>query len=227
MQARSTNEGVRAHHPGAGPNVITISRQAGSGAHVVSDELLKILQARDLGAAMPWKAFDRDLVEKVLEEHDLPDRMAAFMPEDRMSAMADTVDELFGLHPPARSLVRKTAETILHLAELGNVIIIGRAGNLITQHKVGALHVRLVGSKERRITHVMEHHGLGREAAAGYVRDHDLGRRRYVEKYYSSDIDDPLLYDMVLNTDRVGYEEAARVIVDAMTLADRAAARAK
>lgn len=215
-QARSMNMVRRAHHRGATSGVITISPQAGSGAHVVSDELLKLLQARASGASIPWKVFDRDLVEKVLEEHDLPDRMAAFMPEDRMSAVADTLDELFGFHPSAWSLVRKTAETILHLAELGDVIIIGRGANIITRHMATALHVRLVGSKERRITHVMEYYGLGREAASDYVRDHDLGRRRYVQKYYACDIDDPLLYDMVLNTDRLGYEETARVIADAV-----------
>jgi cytidylate kinase len=215
-QARLINQVALAPHSKSEPSVVTISREAGSGAHVVSEELLRLLQARASGAAIPWKIFDRELVEKVLEEHDLPDRMAEFMSEDRMSAVADALDELFGFHPSAWSLVRKTAETILHLAELGNVIIIGRAGNIVTQHTVGAIHVRLVGSRERRIAHVIEYHGLSHEEASDYVREHDLGRKRYVEKYYSGEIDDPLLYDMVLNTDRLGYEDTARVIADAV-----------
>jgi cytidylate kinase len=207
--------------------VITISRQAGSGAHVVSEELLSMLAAPTSPAAVPWRIVDRDLVERVLEDHDLPGRIAEFMPEDQTSAVADTLDELFGFHPSRWSLVRKTAETILHLAELGDVIIIGRAGNIITQHLAGAIHVRLVGSEARRTKHVMEYHGLDHEAASDYVRDHDLGRERYVEKYYARDIDDPLLYHMVLNTDRLGYRGTARVIADSMrgTMVDRRSAR--
>jgi cytidylate kinase len=212
-QARKMNGGPggRAEHA---PHVVTISREAGSGAHVVADELAELLQLATSGAEVPWKIFDRDLVERVLEEHDLPQRMASFMPEDRMSALSDTLDELFGVHPSSVSLVRKTADTILHLAELGNAIIIGRAGNIVTRHTAGALHVRLVGSVERRIRHVEDHHELGRDAATAYVREHDLGRRRYVETYYDEDIDDPLLYDFVINTDRIGYAAAARAIAE-------------
>jgi glucuronide carrier protein len=199
----------------AHPGVVTISRQAGSGAHVVAQHLLERLQARASHPSVPWKIFDHDLVERVIEEHDLAERMAKFMPEDRISAMSDTLDELFGLRPSSWSLVRQTAETILHLAELGDAVIIGRAGNLITRHIAGALHIRLVGSLEKRIAHVEGYLGLDHLAASEYVRTQDLGRKRYVETYYSKDIDDPLLYDLMINTDRVSYGEAARIIAEA------------
>jgi cytidylate kinase len=217
-QARRMNRGSRGHGSSREPRVVTISRQAGSGAHFVGAELIRRLQARASGSAVPWKVFDRDLVERVLKEHDLPERMAAFMPEDRMSALSDTLDELLGLHPSSSSLVRKTADTILHLAELGNVVIIGRAGNIITRHMPGAFHIRLVGSTNRRIEHVQDHHHLTRDAAGEYIRDRDRGRKRYVEKYYARKIDDPLLYDLVVNTDRVPYGEAAGLIAEALSL---------
>jgi cytidylate kinase len=198
----------------AHPGVVTISRQAGSGAHVVAQHLVERLQARAFHPSVPWKVFDHELVERVIEEHDLPERMAKFMPEDRISAMSDTLDELFGLRPSSWSLVRQTAETILHLAELGDAVIIGRAGNLITRHIPAALHIRLVGSLEKRIAHVEGYLGLDHLAASGYVRAQDLGRKRYVGTYYSKDIDDPLLYDLMINTDRVSYGEAARIIAE-------------
>jgi hypothetical protein len=203
------------HHPERYPRVVTISRQAGSGAHAVAEHLVQALQARASGAEVPWKVFDRSLVQRVLEEHDLPERMATFMPEDRISAMSDTLDGLFGLRPSSWSLVRKTAETILHLAELGDAVIIGRAGNVITHHMAGAFHVRLVGSQERRITHVEEHLHLDHTDASEYVRTQDLGRKRYVETYYSKDIDDPLQYDLMIDTDRIPSGEAARIIAEA------------
>jgi hypothetical protein len=194
---------------------ITISRQAGAGSHAVARELIKTLQARTPEGSRPWAMFDRDLVEKVLEDHELPGRLAEYMPEDRVSEISDAMDELFGLHPATRVLVRKTAETILRLAELGNVVLIGRASNIITMGLGHVFHVRLVGSLEERVRHVMDYEGLPEKEAAGYVRSHDLGRKRYVEKYYRGDVDDVLLYDLVLNTDRIAYDEAARIITDA------------
>ena len=73
---------------------VTISRQTGSGAHVVAEELAKFLQARNPTEVPPWTLFDRDLVKKVLEEHHLPERMARFLAEDRISEIDDTMDEL-------------------------------------------------------------------------------------------------------------------------------------
>ena len=133
-----------------------------------------------------------------------------------MSNMSDTLDELFGLHPSTWTLVRKTADTILHLAELGNVVIIGRGANIITKNLDSAFHVRLVGSETKRIEHLRAYKHLSLEAASEYLRDEDLGRKRYVKKYYAADIDDPLLYHLVINTDLLSYGEAARTIADAL-----------
>jgi len=149
------------------------------------------------------------------------------MPEDRKSEMADTLDALFGQQATSWTLVKQTAETILHLAETGNVVIIGRGANIITARHPSAVHVRLVGSLDRRIEHLMDYKHLSLEEAKEYARTEELGRARYVKKYYSADIEDPLRYDLVINTDRVPYEEAGRLIADALSarLARLSAAR--
>jgi cytidylate kinase len=200
--------GGTAHH------AVTISRQSGSGGHAVAERLVAYLQARAPEGACPWTFFDRDLVEKVIADHNLPKRLAQFMPEDRISEIADTMDELFGLHPPSWTLVRQTSDTILHLAEMGNVIIIGRGANVITAKSEGVFHVRLVGSLERRVKHMQELTDLGPKAARDFLQQEDRGRRRYLKKYFDKDIDDPLLYHLIINTDLISYEEAARMIGD-------------
>lgn len=201
---------------GSGIGVVTISRQAGAGAGVVAEALVARLQPEAPKDAVPWTIFDRNLVEKVLQDHDLPSQLARFMPEDRKSEMSDTLDSLFGQQATSRTLVMKTADTILHLAEVGNVILIGRGANIITAKLYSAFHVRLVGSLERRLEHLVEYKHLSLPDAKEYARTEDLGRKRYVKKYYGEDIEDPLLYDLVINTDRVTYEEAAGVIAGAM-----------
>jgi cytidylate kinase len=195
---------------------VTISRQTGSGAHVVAEKLAACLQTHTPSDARPWTVFDRNLVEKVLEDHNLPHRLARFMPEDRVSEIADMMDELFGLHPPSWTLVRQTTETILHLAELGNVILIGRGATVLTNKLEYVYHVRLVGSLEKRVAHMQELNGLNKQAALELIRREDRGRRRYLKTHFKADLDDLLLYHLVINTDLVPYEAAAQIIADAM-----------
>jgi hypothetical protein len=158
--------------------------------------------------------FDRNLVERVLEDHHLPQRLAKFMPENQASEISDTIDELCGLHPPSWLLVRQTAETILRLAKLGNVIIIGRGANIITAKLKSVFHVRLVASLEARVRHIEEKDRLDRKAALEFIHREDRGRKRYLKKHYQKDINDPLLYHLTINTDLINYERAARLIAD-------------
>ncbi len=191
---------------------VTISRQAGCGAVVVATKLAEYLQAQKANKGAPWAVFDRNLVEQVLADHNLPRRLAHFMPEDRVSVLADAIEELCGLHPPTWILVRQTAETILHLAQLGGVILIGRGANVITSRLKNVLHIRLVGSVAKRVAHVCTLDALDEEAARRFVVNEDRARKRYLRRYFHKDINDPLLYHLTINTDLVSYDECARLI---------------
>jgi len=219
-QLQPAGKGLISTENGEVWRAVTVSRQTGSGAHIVAERLATCLQAHTPKDARPWTVFDRNLVEKVLEDHNLPARLARFMPEDKVSEIADTVDELFGLHPPSWTLVRQTADTILRLVELGNVIVIGRGANVITSKLDHVFHVRLVGSLEHRAAHVQEVHHLSREAALDLISREDRGRQRYLKEHFKADIDNPLLYHLVINTDLVPYETAARIIAQAMLKRD-------
>ena len=200
---------------GKPPLAITISRQTGSGAHCVADCLARQLQATASPGSPGWTVFDHNLIERVLEDHHLPTRLARFLPEDRISTWADTLDELLGLHPSAWTMVERTGETIRRLANQGHVILIGRGAHVITRNLPNVFHVRLVGSLERRIAHLQETRGLSRQEALTLIRQEDRGRRRYLKKYFGQDHDDPVLYDMVVNTDALSYERTAHLIAEA------------
>jgi cytidylate kinase len=194
--------------------VVTISRQSGCGAHAVADKLAAYLEAHSADTAHPWKLFDHNLVRNVLAEHKFPRRFARFMPEDCPSQLADMMDELLGTHPASDVLVQHTVETMLRLANRGNVILIGRGANIITRNLPHTFHVRLVGSVEKRVEHTRLMHDIPQAAALDLVRKEDRGRRRYLAKYFAEDVDNTLLYHLVLNTDLISYEEAARMIGD-------------
>lgn len=197
--------------PGVRP-VVTISRACGSGGRSIAKKLSEYLQAHALEREPAWKVLDRNLVEQVLLDHDLPQRIARFMPEDRVSEVADVIDELLGVRPSSWTLVEQTAATILRLAKEGNVILVGRAANLVTQHLPQAFHVRLVGSLAKRCQHIQEIQGLGKQAALRFIQREDRGRKRYLQKHFGRNADDVLFYHLVINTDLISYEEAAGLI---------------
>ena len=197
-------------------NAITISREMGSGAHTIAEGLVSRLQADAPKGAAPWTVFDRNLVERVLEDHHLPARLAKHMPEDRTSQFEDIMDDLFGMRPPSWTLVQQSAETILRLASLGSVILIGRGANLVTARLPNMLHIRLVAPLEQRVVRMQELRSLGRKAALQLVRREDRGRARFLKRYFHANIDDPLLYHLVINTGLISCEETVEIIVDAI-----------
>ena len=193
---------------------VTISRQAGCGALVVAEKLAARLQARSPKGAPPWTVFDRNLMEKVLQDHNLPGRLAKFLPEDRITELQDIMDEVFGLRPASWTIVHQVTETMLHLAELGGVILIGRGGNVITAKLPNVFHVRLVAPLEKRVEHAHEFYQMSRKAARAFCLREDRGRKRYLKKYFDADTDDPLLQHLTINTGLVSYDEAARMIAE-------------
>lgn len=195
---------------------VTLSRQTGSGAWLVAEKLAEYLQKHAPAEGCRWTVFDKELVEKVLEDHNLPRKLAQFMPEDRVSAIEDMMQEVLGLHPPSWTLATQTTETILKLAELGNVILIGRGANVITAKLPHVFHVRLVGSLERRVARVQELTKLDHKAALEFIEKADRGRHRYLKEHFNAEVEDPLWYDFVINTDRIACDDAAWIIGEAM-----------
>ena len=182
----------------------------------MASKLAEYLQAQaPLGSG--WTIFDRNLIKKVLEDHLLSTRLAEFVPETGKSLLREVVEKLRGKHhPSALKIVRQTVETIWQLAEGGQVILVGRAANVITAGLKNVYHVRLVGSLDNRIERVEKVYDFDRRAALEYIRAQDAAKRLYVQDYFGRDIDDPELYHLIINTDRITYGDTARLIGDAV-----------
>ncbi len=193
---------------------VTISRQTGSGAMEIAGRLAEFLQDA-VPCACGWTVFDKNLVTQMLKEHELPEQLARFIPEDRVGSVQDMIEQILGLHPPSETLVRQISETVIHLADLGHVILVGRATNVITRHRKNVFHVRLVAPLEKRVAQVMGKSRLNAKAAEEFIRDEDTARKRYLKEYYKHDPDEVLTYDVVLNTARFSPAQAARIIGEA------------
>lgn len=197
---------------GEGKPAITISRSEGAGGLTVSSELMKYLQAKTTSHE-EWTVFDQMLVSKVLEVFNLDGSgVHQFMKEEHKGTVTDAFEEFIGLHPSAWTLVERTNATILRLAQIGNCILVGRGANLVTKDMPNVFHVRLVASLEKRVERAMKVFNYDKKTAANYIKKKDRGRKRYIKDNFDADVDDPLIYHIVVNTDFVAYEEAAQMI---------------
>ena len=206
-------------HPPVYPvarRAVTISRQAGCGAVIIAERLAQYLQRHTRHATAKWTVFDRELMDKVLADHDLPKYLKKFLPEDRTSQIEDALADLFGVHPPTRTVVQQTSETLLQLAGIGCAIIVGRAGNIVTANLPDVLHVRLVAPLEDRIERICRDDNKTPDEARRFCIEEEQARARYVKTYFHADVDDAMLYHMVINTSRVGLENSVRIIGNAV-----------
>ena len=195
---------------------ITISRQTGAGSKPVCEKLIELMDDYSEPEGVRWAYFDRSLIEKVLEDLHLPKQISEFMQEGKYKHLNAVVYELLGLKPAEWTIIHKTTDTILQLARMGNVIIVGRGANIITAKLKNTFHVRLVASLEKRVEHIQNVMEISEKEALNYIKKEDENRRKYLRFYFHADIEDPLLYHMVINTDKLTHKGAAYLIAEAV-----------
>ncbi len=192
---------------------ITIARQEGANGLGVASDLAEYMQ-QHVPSHDVWTVFSQRLVAQVLEDHHLDKHAAGFIKEGHKSVVSDAVEELLGLHPSDWNFVRRANATILRLAQTGNVILVGRGANIVTNKLKTVFHVYLVGSLERRIERAQSVLNMDKKEAVNYIKKKDEARRRYIKDNFDKDISDPLLYHIIINTDLIQHDEAARLIGD-------------
>lgn len=68
----------------------------------------------------------------------------------------------------------------------------------------------------------MQNHNLTEAEARRYMQELDHGRREFVQRFFHHDVNDPHLYDMVINTEHFGMEGTADQILLTMCLPETA-----
>jgi cytidylate kinase len=191
--------------------LVTISRQRGAQGSAIGARTAEILtdMSRD---AHPWIMVDKDLAEHVIEDHHLPKRISSFFTDEQTLSIEDHLEGMLGISVTSATMIEKMTRTIVRLAKLGHIVFVGRAAHVITAKFPRAVHVRIIGSFDRRVQRVVESRQCSWDKAAEEVRMVDKQRHHFGSSYFNTNLDDPEKYDMVLNTDRISVEEGAHVI---------------
>jgi cytidylate kinase len=191
---------------------ITISRETGAGGFGFSDKLLYEINTSSKHADDKWTLIDKNILEKVIEDYSLPKEIERFMPEKKISEFQIVIEQLFGLHPSEHKLVHKISMSIYKLAILGNIILVGRGANIITSGLKNGFHIRLIEPIEKRVSNAMAHFNQDRKSAKKFIETEDKGKKEYIKKYYSKNIDECGLYSLIINFGKISRKDAIELI---------------
>jgi CMP/dCMP kinase len=200
------------------PPVITITRQYASGGSEV---------ARLVAAQLQWEVIDNEFVDQVARRAGVPpdevaqrDERAPGLLERLARTLADASPEMFvapgGVSPVAQdeaAIVRLTERVIAEAAAHGRIVLVGRGAQAVLAQRPDALHAYVVASKPWRVQLAVERLGVNRAEADRIVEETDRQRDQYVKTYYRRHRQDFTNYDLIVNTERLGVEGAAGLVV--------------
>jgi cytidylate kinase len=106
-------------------------------------------------------------------------------------------------------------QVLRETAAQGDVVIVGHAASIPLAGTSGVLRVLVTAPAETRIGRLAQAEGMDAGKARKALRHSDDERRSYLRRFYSVDEERPDRYDLVVSTESVTYEAAARTIVAA------------
>ena len=205
--------------PGSGFPFVTISRQAGAGGNLLSSVLHgEFLKYRENSLFEGWHVFDKELCDLVARDPLLLNDIEALMARKHSSDFNSFVESLLTGRSEQETLERTTFKVVRMLAMIGKVILLGRGGALVTADLPQGVHIRLVAPEAHRVARVMKSLKLGKMDAHDFLERQDASRRKLIKLFFQRDIDDPLLYDMVCNTGKVGMDVIAQAAMELVKL---------
>ena len=101
---------------------------------------------------------------------------------------------------------------ILDYALKGDVIIYGRGGQDLLKDIKSVFRTRIVAPFEDRVERWAEREWIDPELARFLVRKSDQQRAGFIKYYFDRDWEDPLDYDLVINTQRLSEGKAVELI---------------
>jgi cytidylate kinase len=209
--------------------VITISRQFGAAGLPVGRALAKKFKAEFLDRAIVAQVAVRSgIPESQLETYDerlpsiwqrLTSALASGSPD--MATPPSIQDE----PPPAsihERLVRITRAVVEEAAARGNVVIVGRGGAYILGRKPGVLNVQLVASLDDRVRYLLtrveeapDTDRLDEPKLRALAKSIDAARADYIRNVFGVDWMDARIYDLVIDTGRLGVARSVELIAAA------------
>ncbi len=184
--------------------VITISREYGSGGRYIGR-----LIADKLGI----KLYDKEFVIKLAKETGLAEEYIENNEQKRDVLSILNNGYYAGLNN-SDELFIKESELIKEVAEKESCVIIGRCADFILKDKENIVKVFVTSSKEDKIKRATEFYNLDKIKAEKEINRINKLRANHYKYYTEKEWKEPSNYDICINSDAIGVENAANLICE-------------
>lgn len=191
-------------------NIITISREFGSGGRTIGKEV-----AKQLGIP----CYDKDLIEKIAEETGYAKEFIAneseYAPNSNSFAYMFLGRGLDGLSN-ADKIWNAQKKVIEDLAEKGPCVIVGRCADYIFKDRQDCLNVFVYADKKFRAERIVKQYGENAVAPEKRLADKDKKRRLNYRYFTEREWGKCENYHLSIDSGFLGIENAASLIVNAV-----------
>ena len=175
--------------------IITISRQDGSLGNEIAE---KLSQRLNMQLIIREKIIS-EWVAEAADSHQL--HMLAESPKYYLTACKEGI-----------SFKEYIEKRLLEFTEKTPSIIVGMGAQIIFANDPDAVKVKVIASQKVRIERIKSKYGFGESEAENLIEKSDRKHKKYISTLYGVDWQNPLDFDITLNTDRLGIEQCVEYI---------------
>lgn len=186
-------------------NIITISREFGSGGRTIGKAL-----ADKLGIP----CYDSEIIEKVAEKSGFAEEYIADKGEYINSSPLSGLFRSNYYYKSSNEEIIRDIQTkvILDLAEQGPCIIVGRCADYILRDRDDILKVFICSDKKSRAERIVEVYGEKEDSPEKRIRDKDRKREAYYRLFTDMDWGEADNYDISLNSGSLGIDKCVDIL---------------
>ncbi len=178
--------------------IVTISRESGSRGSYFGSRL-----AGRLG----YQRLHREAIDVICRSSGYLRRVIESLDGHSRSQLELTIESfLTGQAVDHSDYAKQLCRVVLSMSELGGVVLMGRGGNVILGPRRG-FHIRVICPRKKRIANLIKYKQIDADEAKKIIERSDRDRREFVTTLCNEDIDNPRLYDLVVNTAFIDIEE--------------------
>ncbi len=193
-------------------NIITISRQFGSGGGTIGK-----MVAKRLG----YYYCDKDMILRAaLESGSLTPQEIHYY-DEKVPKEFGFGQSLFDFYnkPLDERLFKAQTEAIKKVAEKGNCVIVGRNANIVLKEYDRTLHVFVSATEHFRIERMKnEMPGVSEDKVRERIRAVDRTRKKYCKHYTDTEFGNAMYYDLSLKSSTLGIDNCVDIICQAASL---------
>lgn len=186
------------------PIVITIAREYGSGGRYIGKLVAEKLDI---------KLYDKEFIEKMAEDTGLSEEYIRENEQKRNVLDVFNNGYYSGLNN-ADELFIKESEFIKKVASQESCIIVGRCADYILKDKENVVKVFINSSMENKIKRAIEFYHMSKENAEKEITRINKLRANHYKYYTEKDWKEPSNYDVCINSDAIGIDNAVNLICD-------------